>query len=199
MSHKGLQSGHPTPRDDSARKQDCRISGKVDVDRVIEANISRGFINQYKAARNENTPRDNWRFFLEILTLIALLVYAALTAWQGCSSQKILDVTRDQFREATRPRVVIQGFRIANISGGEIGKPMAGKPVVADIVFKNIGKSVALRLTIHRHLLFSDSIDNFRLDAFGVQRQLQLGCRRHAEHQRGFAKGYLHKRQHYSN
>jgi hypothetical protein len=95
LSHSGakLSEGkdHPGANQNHGHEQQRKISGKIHVNGEIEANIPSGVIEQYKAARQENTSRDNWRFLVECLTLIVVTIYAGLTLSLARSSQKSAD------------------------------------------------------------------------------------------------------------
>lgn len=77
---KGSKS-HSSPDHGGGDPQKRKVTGEIRVSGSVETNITSGFIEQYKAAKNENTPRDNWRFVVEVITLIVLLAYAGITAF----------------------------------------------------------------------------------------------------------------------
>jgi hypothetical protein len=88
---------HPQPKQHPGQESERKISGDIHVHGEVEANIPARVIEQYKTARQENTSRDNWRFFVEIVTLVIVAIYAGLTAWQAFSTQTIVELTRTQY------------------------------------------------------------------------------------------------------
>ena len=110
------QQSSALPSQQSDNEQRRKITGELHVRGEIEASIPAGVIEAYRSARKENTSRDNWRFLVEVLTLVTVLVYASLTAWQAETTQTIANLTRNQFEADERPYILFapserHGFR----------------------------------------------------------------------------------------
>jgi hypothetical protein len=80
------KNSHPAHSNNNSREEARKISGKINVSGEIEANIPKSVIEQYKAARQENTPRDNARFFVECITLGFVMLVAVFGGIQTCQS-----------------------------------------------------------------------------------------------------------------
>jgi hypothetical protein len=79
----------------------------VHVTGEIEANIPANVLAQFKAALQENTPRDNCRFFVdncrffvEVLTLFVVAIYAYLTCCEFSLDRKQFEFTQKQIVNA---------------------------------------------------------------------------------------------------
>lgn len=71
---------HPASGDNNSREQKRKVTGELHVRGEIEANIPRVAIQEYRAVIQENTPRDNWRFTVECVTLFFVIAVAIM----GC-------------------------------------------------------------------------------------------------------------------
>lgn len=85
------QSLHSGSGDNSSKEQKRKITGEIHVRGNVEANIASAAIQQYKAARQENTSRDNWRFAVECITLGFVILVAAVGIFQAKQSSKSAD------------------------------------------------------------------------------------------------------------
>jgi hypothetical protein len=92
MGKQGIQFGSG---DNGSREQKRKITGELHVRGEIEANIPRAAMEQYKAAIQENTSRDNWRFAVECITLFFVIVVAILGIIQTRQSIRSAGAARD--------------------------------------------------------------------------------------------------------
>jgi hypothetical protein len=82
---------------------------------------------------------------------------------QAKAAQENLDVLRQQFQQDQRPMIAITNVVFIDMmTGKDIPAPLIGKPIGITIYFKNIGKSQALKVVTHRHLLFGDKVSDIR-------------------------------------
>lgn len=129
---------HSNPDNNGAGEQKRSISGNVHVSGEVlfepgpKEELSR------KAAADEEKTKYREKKWIERTTLLAVIVYATLTAWQAFTTQQIANLTRDQFTKDRRPYVWIYNVGVDPIE--------VGKPVVASVVFENVGKSPALHV-----------------------------------------------------
>jgi hypothetical protein len=88
---------HPDPHKDSREQNECHVSGDIHVRGEVESKLPPSLIEKYDTERKDDNTREGKRFVinfvLQLLTLIALIVYAGLAAWQGWSAQKTADST----------------------------------------------------------------------------------------------------------
>jgi hypothetical protein len=105
---------HPEPNHNDSAEQIRKVSGKIHVNGEIEANIPADAIERYKAARQENTSRDNWRFLVECLTLLAVVFYAGLAFWQGWMTRSLVKTAQDTFEASNRPYIGVDSWDIAH-------------------------------------------------------------------------------------
>jgi hypothetical protein len=76
---------------------------------------------------------------VEVLTLIIVAIYAALTWWQAHATQRMANLTRDQFPSHERAWV-------GPVKIGLVDPPIAvGKTVTGVIELNNLGKTPAKR------------------------------------------------------
>jgi hypothetical protein len=79
------------------------------------------------------------------------------SARQAAISQKALNSSRQQFQLDQRPYVVIDHLALVDFDTRKIiSQPIVGRPIAANVYFKNSGKTPALNTKTHRHLLFGD-------------------------------------------
>jgi hypothetical protein len=84
---------------------------------------------------------------------------------QAKAAQNNLDILRRQFQQEQRPYIAITNVVLSDfITGKDIPTPVIGKPLAITIYFKNIGKSQALNLITHRHLLFGAKASEIRVE-----------------------------------
>jgi hypothetical protein len=77
------------------------------------------------------------------------------------AATKSLTAFKKQFQMDQRPHVAIIAMTTIDVlTGGKgNGEPEVGKPTGATILFKNVGKSTALNVIIHKHMLLKDTLD----------------------------------------
>jgi hypothetical protein len=70
---------------------------------------------------------------------------------------------RREFQEDQRPYVgITKTILIDPTTDSILPVPIKGKPLIINVFFKNIGKSPALNVRTHRHLLFGNSVSQIR-------------------------------------
>src|SRR5208337_2786783 len=57
----------------------------------------------HQAERKEDRGRESKKLLLEVLTLIAVVVYAGIAFWQGCLTRESIDNNGRQFQIDQRP------------------------------------------------------------------------------------------------
>jgi hypothetical protein len=132
---------HPNP-DQGGREQYKRhVDGEISVRGQLEVHPPPD------AAKAENTDKEdqkshrNKSFVVSIFTLIAVVIYAGLTAWQGCLTRQSIANNSTQFQIDQRPNVWIpendptKRFHIA-----------PNDRISMDISWINFGKQPAIRV-----------------------------------------------------
>lgn len=85
---------------------------------------------------------------------------AAATAAQGT-----VRILKEQFQKDQRPYVAIVGCQMLAFKTKTAGIATHGEPLMVSVEFKNVGKSPALNLRFHRHVIFGQAIfDQLRPD-----------------------------------
>src|SRR5579863_5776223 len=93
-----------------------------------------------------------------------------------CSYFLQLRTMQDQLteaREEQRPYVSVIRFDVLDWDTGKPKEPPEfeiGKPIMVNVVFKNIGKTPAVDVFAHRHLLFGKDANRFRIEAPDAER-----------------------------
>ena len=95
------------PHKNRTHEYKTEISGGVFVRGEIVSNVPPSEVKKSDSAREREEARENKRYLIEKITLGPVILYGAVTAWMAISSQKIADLTRNQFIQ-TRGR----GFRL---------------------------------------------------------------------------------------
>lgn len=57
------------------------------------------------AERKEDRRRESHKIWLERLTLLAIVVYAGITFWQGCLTRKVVEVAQETYESSQRPYI----------------------------------------------------------------------------------------------
>jgi hypothetical protein len=76
-----------------------------------------------------------------------------------------LNALRDQFQLEQRPYITIKRYESTDLLTNKLASPTVGKPIVFTIAYGNVGKSQALNVIIHCHLLFGSHLSEFRIEA----------------------------------
>jgi hypothetical protein len=98
----------------------------------------------HKAERKEDRGRETTRMWLEGLTLLAVLVYAGITFWQGTLTRWIA-VSADHARDDSRIQF-IRDQRPYVWTAGMVPFPIkTGDQIRANIYFVNYGKTPAIK------------------------------------------------------
>ncbi len=104
------------PNKDSGKQQ--KHDGDIHERGAIEAHPPESLIKQHNAERKEDTTahiaereedrrRETHKLLLEVVTLLAVIVYAGITWWQGSLTRQSVEGTRKQFQIDQRPWIKI--------------------------------------------------------------------------------------------
>jgi hypothetical protein len=110
---------------------------------------------------------------MEILGLGVLIAYTTFAALQWREMRKetkaandSLNTVREEFQRDQRPYVAISKYVVGDIKhlDDKEHKPIVGQPILVTVLYKNVGKSTALRLVAHRHIVFGKEVLNISVD-----------------------------------
>jgi hypothetical protein len=90
--------------------------------------------------------------------------FAAATLYAGIAAYQSWQL-KEQFQSDQRPRIAILSFQPIDMKTPPPSEPIVGDPVAVNIYYRNVGKSPALNIAIHRHLLFESKGDQFKIEA----------------------------------
>jgi len=88
--------GKSDPHKDGADQYKRHIDGSVRVSGQIEVHPSPDSIKEDKADREHQRTHRNRNFVVSLLTLISVIIYAAIAAWQGCLTGKLVESGQQQ-------------------------------------------------------------------------------------------------------
>jgi hypothetical protein len=139
---------------------------------IIRARINLPEAITVKAETEERIkPWKQDRHFL--LQMGAIAVGAIVAVIYYCQLQTMQDQLTEA-REEQRPYISVIRFDVLDSDSGKPKDPpdfVAGKPLMVNVVFKNIGKSPAVNVLIHRHLLFGKEVNRFKVEVPDRDRQ----------------------------
>lgn len=133
----GGSKPHAQPHPEGAQHNKSDIPGSVEVRGIIEAKLPSDLQKKRNADEAVRETRDKRRFRIEVVTLVFVIIYAALTGWYAWTSHK-------QWRDLRRNFEVSQRAWIK--TGISWPTLVFDQPAVGKLVIKNIGKSPVTRL-----------------------------------------------------
>ena len=91
------------------------------------------------------------------------LILAAIGLWQ----------VRENFRTEHRPRISAGSYTVFDGTSGQLGL-VAGRPFGVDVVLRNVGKSTAFHVYIHRHVLFGKQTSLVKIEPPDINKVSQV-------------------------
>ena len=154
QSHDGHSDAHQNEADNYER----HVDGSINVRGEVEVKLPPGFPEKC-STKSTKDNRDRKRFVVEILTLIVLAIYAALTAWQACLTRDIAKIAQKQLALARRPVVgladSLDAFSASDIRFNPNGDAFADYVISA----KNYSNNPAQNIGSFAVLLVTDEIN----------------------------------------
>jgi hypothetical protein len=98
----------PQPYQSSAHKHETTISGDIGVSGKIIVNLGPEETLAKTTESDYQKSQDRKKLFWEKLGFLVLTIYASLTFWQSCSTQKIASLTQQQVNASLRPYVGLE-------------------------------------------------------------------------------------------
>lgn len=162
--------GEPTTEQKHGERKEESTIRHVYVEPGVEIDLVQDLKQKYETASTEANAHNNRQLLWAKISAGLIFVYAGLTFWQACTTRDILNTTRDQFQRDQRPYVIVEGCSI-----GQLGVPksqiVVGQPFGVDVHFKNVGKTPALNVLIHRHVVFGEeNVDQIRQEPIDTRK-----------------------------
>jgi hypothetical protein len=103
--------GHPPPKPngDGTHAHKTDISGTVDIRGIVQTKPDPSFEEKRTASEEKRDARDKRRLSVEMITLGALILYAAIAAVQGCLMYESNKITREALTSVQRASVFFAG------------------------------------------------------------------------------------------
>lgn len=98
----GAHKPHSQPHQTSAQHDQCNWDGNAKVSGEIDVKFEPNLITQHNSEQKETKSHNDKTELIGWLTLLAVIIYAGLTAWQGYSTQKAAKAARDAADNAAR-------------------------------------------------------------------------------------------------
>ena len=109
-----------------------------------------------------------WKTTAEMFGIAAVVAYTVFSGFQmhyarqqrdasntaAQAATATLNTMKAQFQMDQRPEISIVSLWLVSSQDKRIPQPIARKPVIVTIQIKNVGKSPALRIVLHRHVVF---------------------------------------------
>ena len=117
-----------------------------------ELQIPQAAIDAYKAGQEQEHRREKSRFVVEIITLLVVLVYAAITTLIYCANRDAADAAK-KAADATMASVQAQSCPILRVQGIQAGEgTILVRPLFDDLTIDQVGP---LYMEVHREIKFT--------------------------------------------
>jgi len=128
----------PDPNKGGRDQYKRHIDGDITIRGQIETHVPPSAAEQHNTERDEDKRHARKNYVVGVLTLVIVVIYAGLTAWQGWLTRAAIRDAREHFTADQRPYVWNSGIKVGPITAGQTDR------ISADIFFGNYGKSPAL-------------------------------------------------------
>lgn len=122
------------------------MTGSIQVRGEIETTIPPDLVKKHDAAEEKQEARDKLRFRVEVAGLVFVIIYAGLTAWQGCLTRHLVKISQDTYTAANRPYLGVDGIDLSQTTDPANPKLPAAK---VDVHIKNFGPVPSINTVIH--------------------------------------------------
>lgn len=141
MGHEKGHQGRPTPNFEDAHNQKAEINGRVEVAGVILTKLDPALQEKKDAAEEQRDLRDQRRLGIEKWTLLALVIYALIAAYQAFLVYEANQFSSSSLISIQRAFVIISSFRFTPVK--IVGATEYSRLDMAGII-RNSGHTVAL-------------------------------------------------------
>jgi hypothetical protein len=142
------KKSHSSPSNESADNHDCHVYGNVNIRGVIETEPGPELKQSRTTERHEDQTHAHWVLAVNALTLIAVIIYAGLTWWMGCSTKQAAKATEIAAKAAFNQVQIMQIDEQPWLGVTHQAKPILeiNKAPVMEVVVANTGKTPALQI-----------------------------------------------------
>jgi hypothetical protein len=138
--------GHSDPNKAGRDQYKRHVDGDITIRGQVETHLPPSTTDKHDAEREEDKGREKKKFVVEVLTLIAVIIYAGLTWWQGSMTREIINNSSEQFRQDQRAWVASKSMAM---------HIKVGDPIYAQTGIANAGKTPAFEVKVDFSLKFS--------------------------------------------
>jgi hypothetical protein len=156
----------PDPHDSDPKEKST--NRHVYIEPGVQIDLVQDLRNDIKTAQTNGTADNRKQLFWTKVSAGLLLLYVGLTLWQAYSAQNSVNAIKDQFERDQRPYIAITKFEIFDSATSKPRDPQdfeIGKPLTVNVDFKNIGKTPAVNIVPHYHVLFGKDVERIKIEA----------------------------------
>jgi hypothetical protein len=88
------------------------ITGDVHVRGEVETKFPPNFVKDYETAQQKETAHKRKTFAVEVITMVAVIIYAGLASWQACLIRESNGISRESLQSVQRAFVYLDGYRM---------------------------------------------------------------------------------------
>jgi hypothetical protein len=177
LLEKKLRDEKPSHDHDKASSK-CSVTGEIKVNGTVEVHGTENSAKEHRTERTEDNSHKNQTHAYESSSLLVAKIAAFISAAYFIATvcilletrhatkiaQITLDKTIENFQAEQRPYIGILKFETLSFDTKNPGPLQKGQPAVFNIPYKNVGKSTALNVILHRHVLFESQLPEFRIE-----------------------------------
>jgi hypothetical protein len=144
--------GHSDPEKGSKDQYKRHIDGNITVRGELEVHQPPDAIEADNTERKDQKSNRNRTFLVSWLTLVAVVIYAGITFWQGCSAKKSADAAKDAANTAHDALVLVNRPWVGPMQGASLDvyrETSSSGYYLLKIPIKNSGPSPALHVSHH--------------------------------------------------
>jgi hypothetical protein len=131
---------HPDPHKDGRDQYKRHVDGDITIRGQIETHSPPSAAEEHKAEREEDKARAKKNYIVSVVTLIAVIVYAGITFWQGTLTRQSINNNTQQFQIEQRPYV----WYLEHILPEDV-RIVEGEQMRINFDWVNYGKTPALK------------------------------------------------------
>lgn len=135
--------GHADPNKGGRDQYKRHVDGSIAVRGEIETHVPQDAAQQHNTEREEDKTRAKKNYIVGVLTLVAVVIYAGITLWQGYLTRQISQTTQKEFAIQQRALVQITPRVLQTIDLADI------KKLEFPIEIENLGNSTAPRIQVN--------------------------------------------------
>lgn len=163
----------PDPNQNARDQYKREISGDVHVRGEVETKFPPSLIEDYKTSQKEDAAHKGKTFVVEVITMGAVIIYAGLALWQGCSSSDMAGTAKSELTYSKRPWIGFRGVISAPLNSQTSSKVEVGSGVEVATKAKNYGSTPASQ--VHNRINMKVFCSGFPSDPPYTQASTDIG------------------------